>query len=170
MLARADANDSPTQSFTVDLSLMLNTVADQFESLANEKHITLERAIVRNLHTQGNQDQLIQVVFNLVDNAVKYSPPQAIVRIKAHEYANHVEIIIEDNGPGISADVQSRVFDRFYRSDQSRERNQNSFGLGLAIVKRIVMLHNGSIRVVSNPGSGAKFVVTLPLPSRLIPI
>ena len=170
MLARADSDDLPLKTLTVDLSLMLNTITEQFESLAAEKHISIESAIAPNLKLQGDEDQLIQVVSNLVDNAVKYSLTHGKVRIMANEHDNQVEISIEDTGPGISAAEQALIFDRFYRSDQSRNGNQASFGLGLAIVKRIVVLHNGSIRVVSQPGCGAKFIVTLPRQSSLIPI
>lgn len=170
MLARADTHDLPLQTITVDLSLMLNTVAEQFDSLADEKHIAIERIIARDLMIQGDEDQLIQVVFNLVDNAIKYSPSGGKVRIMAREYDHQIEIMIEDTGSGISGEEQRLIFDRFYRSDQSRNRNQGGFGLGLAIAKRIVGQHNGSIRVVSKMGYGSQFIVTLPLQSDLIPI
>ncbi len=170
MLARADTHDLPLATREIDFSLMLNTIAEQFEPLAEEKHITFERAIVPNLKIRGNEEQLIQVAFNLVDNAVKYAPIKGKISITAHIHHNHLEMMIENTGPGIPVADQALIFDRFYRSDQSRNRNQISFGLGLAIAKRIVVLHNGSICVISQPGCGAKFIVTLPLESSLIPI
>jgi len=163
MLARVDTYALPPEIYKFDLSLMLNTVAEQFDTLAEEKHMRIERAITPHLKIHGSEDQLIQVVFNLVDNAVKYSPVGSQIRICAEAHDHHVQIMIEDNGPGIPLTEQDLIFDRFYRIDQSRNRNRDGFGLGLAIAKRIIILHSGTIRVISTMGYGSQFVVTLPL-------
>ena len=154
MLARADTHDLPLLMNTVDLSLLLNAVADQFGALVDDKNITIERQICSDLVVQGDEDRLIQVVLNLMDNAVKYTPPDGKVRIIAERKQNWVELSIEDTGPGIPTVEQGHVFDRFYRVDQARIRVQGGFGLGLAIAKQIIELHHGTIRVKSDPGHG----------------
>ncbi len=168
MLARADTHELPLVMNTVDLSLLLNAVADQFGALVDDKNISIARQISSDLVVQGDEDRLIQVVLNLMDNAVKYTPPDGKVRIIAKRKQNWVELSIEDTGPGIPTAEQGHIFDRFYRVDQARNRGQGGFGLGLAIAKQIIELHHGTIRVMSEPGHGAQFVVTLPLHEDLI--
>lgn len=161
-LARDDARESSLVKQSLNLSFLLETVTEQFEALAQDKSITLKRDIVAGLHVLGDEEGLIQVVYNLLDNALKYTPKDGTVCVKATQERFQVQVTISDTGPGISSADQSRIFDRFYRVDRARSRQQGGFGLGLAIVKQIVDLHNGSIRVISQPGQGAQFVVTLP--------
>jgi heavy metal sensor kinase len=163
MLARADTRDLPLAMDRVNIALLLNAVADQFASLADDKHVTLERQISPNLFIHGDEDRLIQVVFNLLDNAVKYTPPAGKVRIVAGQNQGRMEIRIEDSGPGIPIAEQAHIFDRFYRVDHARNRSQGGFGLGLAIARQIVELHHGQIHVRSEPGHGTQLIVQLPL-------
>jgi heavy metal sensor kinase len=169
MLARADTRELPLELKEVDLCLLLNTVVEQFGSVADEKHITLTQEVAPSLRLEGDEDRLIQIIFNLIDNAVKYTPEGGRVRVSAQIIRQRVEIKVEDTGPGIPLEEQTRVFDRFYRMDTARNRNQGGFGLGLAIAKRIVDLHRGSIHVISAVGQGTQFVVTLPVQQRLGP-
>jgi len=170
MLARADSRVLPLAHDTVNLAALLNAVADQFASFAEDKHITLERQVAPHLLVQGDEDRLIQVALNLLDNAVKYTPPGGNVRVVAEPNHGWVEVRIEDSGPGIPLADQAHIFDRFYRVDHARNRSQGGFGLGLAIARQIVELHHGTIAVTSEPGGGAHFVVRLPLHQGLIAV
>jgi heavy metal sensor kinase len=163
MLARADIHELPLEVKDVDLSLMLNTVVEQFGLVADEKQITLTQEVAPDLWLEGDEDRLIQIIFNLIDNAVKYTPEGGRVRVIAQTVRQRVEIKVEDTGAGIPLEEQTRIFDRFYRIDAARNRHQGGFGLGLAITKQIVDLHRGSIHIISTAGQGAQFVVTLPV-------
>lgn len=163
MLARADSNELTLIRDIVNVATLLNVVVDQFGSFAEDKHITLERQIAPSLLLQGDEDRLIQVALNLLDNAIKYTPPGGIVRVIAQQNHSWVEIRIEDTGPGIALAEQAQIFSRFYRVDHARNRSQGGFGLGLAIARQIVERHHGTIEVTSEPGHGSNFVVRLPL-------
>ncbi|MBL8154034.1 MAG: heavy metal sensor histidine kinase [Anaerolineae bacterium] len=166
MLARTDTLEQPLEVREVDLSQMLVTVTEQFASLADEKRIRLTHEIAPSLRLDGDEDQLIQIVFNLIDNAIKYTPEGGRVQVIARSIAQAVEIQVVDSGAGIPSEEHSRIFDRFYRMNAARNRNQGGFGLGLAIAKRIVDLHRGTIQMVSTLGQGTQFIVTLPLQQR----
>ena len=103
-----------------------------------------------------------QALINLVDNAVKYSPENSPIEISVAKTDQVVEIQIRDNGNGIQPEHQSKIFNRFYRVDKARSRNEGGTGLGLAIVKHIVQYHNGKIDVESKKGSGSCFNIRLP--------
>jgi two-component system phosphate regulon sensor histidine kinase PhoR len=106
---------------------------------------------------------LEQALFNLVDNAIKYSDPGATIIVDAEKTADEVVIRVVDEGCGIPKDHLERIFERFYRVDKARSRKEGGTGLGLAIVKHIVNAHNGRIEVQSTPGKGSTFSVHLPL-------
>ena len=110
----------------------------------------------------GEADALRRAVANLVDNAIRVSPPGACVSIRAGAGPDGVRLEVVDEGPGIAADEQARVFERFWRADESRSRASGGSGLGLAIVRRIVELHDGTVSVESAPGRGARFTIRLP--------
>jgi two-component system phosphate regulon sensor histidine kinase PhoR len=109
-----------------------------------------------------DEDKLIQALVNLLDNAVKFSPSGGAIGISAAREADGVRISVSDDGPGISAEHLPRLFERFYRVDQSRSRELGGTGLGLAIVKHIVELHGGKVGVDSIVGNGSTFWVLLP--------
>jgi two-component system phosphate regulon sensor histidine kinase PhoR len=112
---------------------------------------------------KGNQQRLEQVFFNLLDNALTYTPANGQITVMAMAAVDSISVRISDNGPGISAEHLPRLFERFYRVDASRSREQGGTGLGLAIVKHIVLLHGGSVGVESTPGAGATFSFSLPI-------
>ena len=107
--------------------------------------------------------RLHQVFDNLLDNALKYTPPQSFITIRAAVLASELEIRVVDNGPGIPAKDLPHLFERFYRVDKGRSREKGGTGLGLSIVKHIIQLHGGRVWAESTPGQGTTFVVTLPL-------
>ncbi len=111
---------------------------------------------------QGDPGQLRQVMLILLDNAIKYTPPGGKVRISVTRQGKRAAISISDSGIGITPEVRPHIFERFYRGDQARERDEHGSGLGLAIARWIVEAHNGEISVFSQAGKGSTFTVLLP--------
>lgn len=148
----------------VDLREVVRASIDEITPLAQAKHISLEDQLC-DASVMGDRDRLEEVFAILLDNAIKYSPPHAIVRVVMKKSPRWVEVSITDNGPGIPKKDHERIFHRFYRGDASRSGESKSFGLGLSIAKGIVDLHRGRIRVISEKGKGATFIVSLPIVS-----
>jgi two-component system OmpR family sensor kinase len=111
----------------------------------------------------GDRDLLKQLVLNLVDNAIKYSPERGEVTVSLFERGDVAEIAVADQGPGIPADQLGRIFDRFYRVTDDQSRTVGGAGIGLAISRWIAQVHGGDIRAESDVGNGSRFIVTLPL-------
>jgi signal transduction histidine kinase len=110
----------------------------------------------------GDPGKLHDVLRNLLENAANYAPEGTTIRLSAERDADHVALIVDDEGPGIpEADLQ-RIFERFYRVDKARSRETGGTGLGLSIVKHLVGLHGGDVRAENRPGGGARFVVRIP--------
>ena len=111
----------------------------------------------------GDLDEVRVAVSNLIDNAVKYGRPAGQVKITGRVLNDlFIELSVQDDGPGIPSDARARVFERFFRADKARSREQGGTGLGLAIVKHVVQAHGGEVRVESELGQGAAFYFTLP--------
>ena len=105
--------------------------------------------------------KLHDILRNLVENAVNYSPPQSDIRLSAERHDGTVHVVVSDSGPGIPPSDLTRVFERFYRVDKSRS-GPGGTGLGLSIVKHLVELHDGQVSVANRPDGGAVFTVVLP--------
>jgi signal transduction histidine kinase len=103
-----------------------------------------------------------QALVNLLDNAIKHSPPGESVRLDLSETDDAIRFTVTDKGPGIPLSEQKKIFERFYRLGSELRRETEGVGIGLSIVKHIVDAHGGSIEVQSNPGAGAVFIVTVP--------
>jgi two-component system phosphate regulon sensor histidine kinase PhoR len=128
---------------------------------ADAKKISLQNE-VGELTASADAHRLHQVLSNLVDNAIKYGRPGGVVAVSARvDGAGAVEVCVRDDGAGIPAESLERVFERFYRVDKARTREQGGTGLGLAIAKHIVQAHGGKIWAHSAPGQGAAFYFTL---------
>ena len=112
--------------------------------------------------TAGNAEALRQAVDNLLDNAMKYTPPGGTVALRCGSQGDRVMIEVEDTGIGIEPEHLDRIFERFYRVDKARSRQAGGTGLGLAIVKHIVQAHRGTVEVASTPGVGSTFTLRLP--------
>lgn len=105
---------------------------------------------------------LMEVLYNLCDNAIKYNRGSGTVSIEIGEERGHAKIVVKDTGIGIPLEDQSHVFERFYRVDKSRSKSSGGTGLGLSIVKHAVQYHNGDIKLKSRPGEGTEITVLLP--------
>lgn len=110
----------------------------------------------------ADEDLLSQVWINLIHNSIKFTPEGGQVRVSLRPCDEGVVVQVSDTGAGILPEDQAHIFERFYKADKSRDRSKGGSGLGLAIARRIVEMHRGTIRVESQPGSGASFTVTLP--------
>jgi two-component system, OmpR family, phosphate regulon sensor histidine kinase PhoR len=135
---------------------------EDYESKAAAKQVRL-RNEVPDLHVPADANRLQQVLGNLLDNAIKYGRQDGTVILSGRTLGKDgVEISVRDDGPGLPPEALGRVFERFYRVDKARSRDQGGTGLGLSIVKHIVQAHGGEVRVESVPGAGATFFFTLP--------
>jgi signal transduction histidine kinase len=126
--------------------------------------VTLTFGRIEPLEVSGDHVHLRRLLFNLVDNAIKYTPANGTVRVTIAPGDGFAQVSVEDTGIGIPAGEQERVFQRFYRSADARSQAQGGSGLGLSIVKSITEAHEGRIEVESEPGRGSVFKVRLPLP------
>jgi two-component system phosphate regulon sensor histidine kinase PhoR len=136
---------------------------DDLQARANDRDVALENRVPGSLLAYADSDRMRQVISNLLDNAIKYGRPGGKTTVEGRVLQNgRIEISVVDDGPGIPRESQDRIFERFYRVDKARSREQGGTGLGLAIVKHVVQAHGGDVRVESEPGSGSAFIVTLP--------
>lgn len=115
---------------------------------------------------EGDRTHLTNVLYNLLDNALKYSPEKPEIKVVCREKGQTVRIEVSDHGVGISKDQQRKIFEKFYRVPTGNVHNVKGFGLGLSYVQKVLQLHNGAIRVESEPGAGSKFIAILPLASK----
>jgi two-component system phosphate regulon sensor histidine kinase PhoR len=141
-------------------------VLEDLAARALEKRVTLRHEVPAELQAQADGQRLEQVLSNLVDNAIKYGRAGGTVVLQGERLADgRAQLSVRDDGPGIPAEAQSRLFERFYRLDKARSRDQGGTGLGLAIVKHIVQHHGGEIALESTVGKGSCFLVRLPAPA-----
>jgi len=163
-LARADAGQLEIVQTPVDLSLLLQEVGQQHLILFDSQHVKLDMQIEDGLEIMGESSQLERTVMNLLSNAFKHAPEHSSIQLHANAEENSAIVCIRDEGPGIAAEQQQQLFDRFYRADDARcHKEGEGAGLGLAICKRIVDAHSGELRVESTLGEGSSFYVRLPL-------
>ena len=138
-----------------------NTVAT-CEGTCRKKNIVIELILTgETLYVQADMEKIQQVLYNLIDNAIKFSHNDSIIKIETTEKSNKVMISIKDYGIGIPKESQKLIWDRFYKSDLSRGKDKKGTGLGLSIVKEIIHSHNENINVVSTEGVGTEFIFTL---------
>jgi two-component system phosphate regulon sensor histidine kinase PhoR len=147
----------------LDLGDVVTGVAAMFEGTAAQKGQTVERAVPRGLAVRADRDRLVQILVNLVDNAVKFTPEEGRIRVEAEPGPDgRVEIRVKDSGIGIPSTELPRITERFYRVDKTRSREIGGTGLGLAIVKHLVQAHGGELRVESTLGRGTTVSFTVP--------
>ena len=161
-LARGEGADR-LQRDLFDLGTVVSGTVESMGPLAEERGVELTTAAEHGVHVQGDRDQLRQLIVILVDNALRYTPAGGLVEVEVARRAGMATVSVRDTGFGIDEHALSRVFDRFYRADEARNRDSGGAGLGLAIARQLVEEHGGKISVESSPGQGSTFTVQLPL-------
>lgn len=164
MISRFDENKIHMNFDYLDIDEVVENVYDLFLPMAEEKGVMLTRRLSGGVTLLADNVKLSQAISNLVDNAVKFTPPGGSVDLCARKKDETAELRIRDNGQGIPPDKLDRIFERFYQVDASRS-GQKGTGLGLQICKRIVEAHKGRIRVEKNEDRGMTFVVSVPIVS-----
>ncbi|ETW14366.1 phosphate regulon sensor protein [Roseivivax marinus] len=170
-LSRVEAEERVRPTARVEMRGLVAGVVRAFETLAGDAGVTIETELPpEDIEIIGDTDQLRQVLWNLIENAVKYAGRDATVRVmltgpgyEAKVRGHGVRLRIADTGPGIDPIHIPRLTERFYRIDTHRSREKGGTGLGLAIVKHIVNRHRGRLFVESTPGQGTEFTVVLPV-------
>jgi heavy metal sensor kinase len=160
-LARADAGQIPVAREPVDVGRLVSDAAEQVRAAAEARGLTLRVEAGQAATAEGDRDLLLQLVLNLLDNAVKYSTPGGTITAGCSAAEGAVSVRVSDSGPGIAPEHLPRIFDRFYRADSARSHAEGSAGLGLSICRWIAEAHGGSIEVDSSP-AGSTFTVRLP--------
>ncbi len=162
-LARFDRHNTPWNPEPLDLSDLLASLVESLQPLAESKHLAFERRLPRELPIHGDFDQLLRLFTNLLDNAIKFTPPNGTITVTAQAVTDGVRVTIRDTGVGIAPEHLPHLFERFYRADANRTRDERGgAGLGLAIAAESGRRHGGSISVESELGRGAVFIVHLP--------
>jgi heavy metal sensor kinase len=161
-LAREDAGAARAAPEPVDLAALLRDVADVMRPLAEARGLRLVDETDGEVRAAGDPARLRQVFFNALDNAIKYTPAGGSVTVRTDRRGAEAVVTVADTGEGIAPEHLPRVFDRFYRVDKARSREQGGTGLGLSIAKGIVESHGGRIELDSSPGRGTTCTVTLP--------
>jgi signal transduction histidine kinase len=149
----------------VALAEIVARAIDLYRDVAEAKRVTIAASVDADVVVTADRTRLEQVAANLLDNAVKYTPPGGRVDVEVRREGDAAILRVRDTGPGIPADEQPRIFDRLFRGDTSRA--ERGLGLGLSLVKAVVEAHGGTVEVSSEPGRGSTFTVRLPNP--LIP-
>lgn len=148
---------------TFNLSEMLENTTKTLTTTANKKGVKLKSDIVQDISITSDPDRLVQIMYNLISNALKASRAEASVIVKLEKLKNHVKISVIDEGIGISEESLKKVFDRFFKADSSRNSQYGGSGLGLAITKKMVETLKGKIYAESELKKGSTFTVELPI-------
>jgi heavy metal sensor kinase len=164
-LAREDARIAQQERKPVDLAALVRGAVETMRPLAEAKSIRLRQHGADALPMHGDAARLRQVFYNLLDNAIKYTPEGGEIEVDLGRRAGEAIVVLRDTGIGIPADHLPHVFERFYRVDKGRSRAEGGTGLGLSITHSIVTAHGGRIELDSTPGRGTVCTVILPLES-----
>ena len=148
---------------TFSLSAMVSDTTHRLKPVATKRGQEIKLHLSDSCEMYADSAKLMQVVYNLLDNAIKYTQDGGTIRIRLIRSGRDAILSVTDNGPGIPKEDQAHIFDRFYRVDKSRGRDTGGTGLGLAIVHQMVLMHGGSISVDSEEGHGSTFTVELPI-------
>ncbi|WCK54019.1 ATP-binding protein [Aneurinibacillus sp. Ricciae_BoGa-3] len=166
-LARSDSGSPHLQLERFDLVPSVEQLVQSTQTLANSKMLSLRLKAPSRLVIQGDHERIKQLLYILLDNAIKYTPDSGEVSltllVQAYEKQPALQIVVQDSGIGIPPEEQEHIFDRFYRVDKNRSRQMGGTGLGLAIAKWIVEAHHGTIQVASTLGKGSTFTIIMPV-------
>ena len=162
-ISRLDAGEACRDRIRLDLGLLTTSTAEEMHLLAEEKSIRLVFDVETKVEIEADPLRLRQVVANLLDNAIKYTPDGGHIWLSVHAREKYGVLEIADNGTGIAPEALPHIFERFYRADQARSRSSGGAGLGLSIVKAICTAHEAEITVSSTQGQGSRFSVKFAL-------
>jgi heavy metal sensor kinase len=162
-ISRLDAGEAAAEWVKFELGELAAGTADQMALLAEDKDIQVTCTAAKGVWVEGDRSRMKQVIVNLLDNAIKYTPRDGAVNLTVGTQDSKALLEVADNGTGIPPEALPRVFERFYRVDKARSREQGGAGLGLSIVKSICTAHHGRVEARSTPGQGSRFRVELPL-------
>lgn len=163
LLARVDAGVLKLNVQQVTLEELVQDTCEQMKAVAETHAVTLSVDLLEPAIVQGDKEHLRRLILNLIDNGIKYTPPDGSVSLSLYTKAEWAVIKVADTGVGISDKERHEIFSRFYRSAETRDRDQRGVGLGLSIVRSIAQAHGGRIEVDSLLGKGSTFRVLLPL-------
>jgi len=161
-LARSDSNTMELKTEVFNLKPLAEKTMESLQPLAVSKQIEFEFSAPADFNVMGDPQRLSQLIYILLDNAIKYTPAGGEVKLSLSKEGQDVRIFVQDTGIGIKKEDCTRIFERFYRADKSRSRQIGGHGLGLSIAKWIVDTHKGTIQVTSQIGKGSIFMVKLP--------
>ena len=154
---------------TINMEEIVLSSWNTLKPLADKKKLNLVNTSKTNSLIEGNSEKLYRVVFNLLDNAIRYSPDSANINTQIHEDEKHLILSIKDEGPGLSKDDLKNMFQRFYRGDPSRFKNKRiGSGLGLSIAQQIVVNHKGAIEASNDTNGGTLMKIKLPLQKQIV--
>jgi signal transduction histidine kinase len=146
-----------------DINRTIRATAATFEGVCREKNLAFDLILTEDeMVVHADETRIQQVIYNLIDNAVKFSNRDSSIKIETTEKRNKVFLSIKDFGIGIPKEDLKLIFDRFYKSDASRGKDKKGTGLGLSIVREIIRAHDENINVVSTVGAGTEFIFSLP--------
>jgi signal transduction histidine kinase len=169
-LSKLESGEVPLQLEPMPLAPVIDQVLSEFSVGRAVTDVALIDDVPDDLAVAADRERIHQVVFNLVDNAVRFTPPGGEVTIRAWREDERVQIEIHDTGVGVAPEHLPRVFERFYRADPARSRDDGGgTGIGLAIARSIVEGHGGRIAATSEPGRGATFTFDLPAAQAAVP-
>ena len=147
-----------------DINNVIRGIAASFEGSCLKKKIAIEVILTgEEMYVNADVEKIKQVIYNLLDNAIKFSHHNSVITIETTEKKNKIFVSVKDTGIGIPKDDLKLIWDRFYKSDLSRGKDKKGTGLGLSIVKEIINSHNENINVISTEGVGTEFVFSLPM-------
>jgi signal transduction histidine kinase len=163
-LSRLESGDVPLHRENVPLRPLVSRVLSEIEVTRHRHDVELAQEVPDDVPTVfADAERVHQVLFNLLDNAVRFTPPGGRICVSASGHNGSVDITVRDTGPGIAAEHLPRVFERFYRVDTARSRDEGGTGIGLAIARSVVEAHGGRIWAESEPGKGSTFTFELPV-------
>ncbi len=147
-----------------DINFTIKRTCETFEGRCRDRDITIDLVLTgESMMVEADESRIKQVLYNLLDNAIKFSRDHSTIKIETTEKAGKLFISVRDEGEGIPKESLGHIFDRFYKTDPSRGRDKKGTGLGLAIVKEIIKAHDENINVISTVGVGTEFIFTLPV-------
>lgn len=161
-LDKLDSNGRPIHKSSFDINKTIKNTAALFEGTCRKKMITIELHLEsEKLFVTADLQQIQQVLYNLIDNAIKFSLNDSIIKVETSEKHGTVFVSVKDTGVGIPKKSLNKIWERFYKQDSSRGKDRKGTGLGLSIVKEIITAHNQNINVISTEGVGTEFIFTL---------